>query len=244
MITMVKNYDLSVILPVYNEVNVINKVISEIYEKIVFNFRGKVEVVVAEDGSTDGTKELLLELNKKYPFKLVIGSERKGYNKAVKDSLSLATGNFVFMADSGGSHEMNDFYRMFKHTSDYSIISGYKKKRNDPLHRIVLSRVYNFYVSMLFKHHFFDIDCGFKIYRKEVLDRMLPQVKTFKECISTEIMLRSFVFGYKIKEISIIHYSRKRKGPAKTFSLKKIPKLVTTLFMDTIKLRKELSKKN
>lgn len=229
--------ELSIIVPVYNEVKSIEKVISDIRDKILTNFSGTAELVICEDGSQDGTKELLHRLQKENDFRLESGDERKGYNKAVKDALSLAKGKIIFMCDSGGAHEINDFFKLYEHINQYGIVSGHKKKRQDPFHRIVLSRIYNLYVSALFQHRFYDIDCGFKVYRREVLDRILPEVKTLKECVSTEILLRSYRQGFKIKEIPVIHY-RRNLDEVKTFSLKKLPTIVSQLFIDLLRLKK------
>ncbi len=241
---MEQNYDLSIVLPVYNEVKAIGKVIPEIYQKIIPVFPGTIEMVVAEDGSTDGTKELLVRLQAKFNFRLVSGVERKGYNKAVKDALTLAQGNYVFLTDAGGAHEMNDFFKLYDHIKDHSVISGFKQNRNDPWYRVALSRGYNAYISLLFKHRFYDIDSGFKIYHRKDLHQILPEVNVLRECISTEILLRLFHNGCSIKEIPIVHYERKIDGPARTFSYRKIPRLVQGLFFDVIKLKKVLSIKN
>src|SRR3989344_37832 len=133
-------YDLSIIVPVYNEVKVIGRTLDNIYTKIIASFPGKTEVVVAEDGSTDGTKEILAQMQKEKKFRLVSGVERKGYNRALKDALGLAQGKYIFLSDSGGGHEMSDFFKLYEHAQNYSIVSGYKKKRHDPFHRILLSR--------------------------------------------------------------------------------------------------------
>ncbi len=234
------SYDLSIIIPVYNEVNSIGKVIEDIYDKIIKEFPKKAEVVIAEDGSIDGTKEFLAKLQVEKKFRLISGKERKGYNLALKDALALTQGKYVFMCDSGGAHEIGDFMKMYQYVNDYSIVSGFKKKRGDPLYRIILSKIYNAYVSILFVHKFYDIDSGFKIYRKEALDQVLPGVKVLKECISTEIVLRIFQNGGKIKEVPVIHYKRNFGGPAKTFSYKKLPKIVIRLFIDLLKLRSKI----
>lgn len=237
---MEEEYTLSIIVPVYNEVNYIERVINDIYGKIINNFDGKVELVVAEDGSTDGTKELLARLQNERGFRLVSGIKRKGYNSAVKNALSLARGTYVFMCDSGGAHEVNDFFKLYQHIGTSDVVSGHKKKRGDPPHRIFLSRVFNLYVSLLFSKRFYDIDCGFKLYRKKALDEILPSVTTLKECVSTEIMLRLFKKGYRTKEVPVIHYKRNFDGPAKTFSLTKLPKLAAGLSVDLVKLYREI----
>ncbi|HLD00874.1 MAG TPA: glycosyltransferase family 2 protein [Candidatus Nanoarchaeia archaeon] len=234
---MDQQYELSVILPVYNEAKSIQKVITEVYEKVLNNFSGPAELVVAEDGSTDGTKEILSQLQAEKGFRLVSGKDRKGYNRALKDALALAQGKYVFLCDTGGAHEMGDFMKLYAHIKDNGVVSGFKKERGDPMHRIVLSRIYNLYVSLLFGHRFYDIDSGFKLYQKKILDQILSEVNVLKECISTEILLRIHRKGHKITEVPVIHYKRNFDGPAKTFSYKKIPKIVSQLFLDLWKLR-------
>jgi len=237
---VIKNKKYSLIIPVYNEAKVIEKTVKQYYD---FSLKLKnSELIIAEDGSTDGTKKVLRKLKKTIPFKLVIGKERKGYNKAVIDALKLANHNYVLFSDGGGGHDPNDFLRMLKNINKYDIVSGYKKPRRDPLSRIIYSKVYNTYISLLFLHRFKDIDCGFKVYRKNVLDDILPQCKTLKECISTEIMLRSFSSGYKIKEIPVKHFKRDLEE-VKTFTLKRLPKIVLSLLKTVFKLRIELLKK-
>lgn len=236
---MPDKYDLSITIPVYNEAKVIEKVVTDMHDKVVKQFKGTYELVVLEDGSVDGTKEVLKNLNKKIKFRSVSGVERKGYNRAVKDALSVAQGRYVFISDSGGSHEPTDFFRMFKYLNEYDIISGYKKNRQDSMYRKILSKIFNSYISLLFFHRFYDIDCGFKIYKKKVLDDILPETKILKDCISTEIMLRAYKKGYKIKEIPVIHYKRNLEE-VKTFSFKKLPKIVSNLFLDILKLRLKL----
>jgi len=236
---MSEKYDLSIILPVYNEAKTIEKVIVDFNDKVVKKFKGKSELVVAEDGSTDGTKEVLKKLNKKINFRLVSGKERKGYTRAVKDALMLAQGKYIFLSDTGGGHEPADFFKLFKYVDRYDIVSGYKKQRQDPLYRIILSRVYNLYVSLLFLHRFYDVDSGFKIYKKKVVQDVLPNVRVLKECVSTELLLRSYSRGYKIKEVPVLHYKRDT-SEARTFTYKKLSKIVMNLIIDMLRLRMKI----
>jgi len=229
-------YDLSIILPVYNEAKVIERVVKDFDNKVIRKFKGKAELVVAEDGSSDGTKEILKKLNKKIRFRLVLGNERKGYNRAIKDALVLAQGKYIFMSDSGGGHEPEDFFKMFNYIDKYEIVSGHKEYRKDPLYRVILSKVYNAYISLLFLHRFYDVDCGFKIYKKEVLDKVLPEVNVLKECISTEILLRAYRKGYKIKEVHVTHHKRE-VSQQRTFTYTKLYKIAANLFIDILKLR-------
>ena len=91
---------ISLLLPVHNEGGTIQKTILEFYQEI--GTKIPIEIIVCEDGSTDGTKEELLELSKQIPIKLVLGDKRKGYLRAVKDGLNIVNSDLVLFADSDG----------------------------------------------------------------------------------------------------------------------------------------------
>jgi glycosyltransferase involved in cell wall biosynthesis len=225
----------SLVIPVYNEAKVIERVVREYHEKLTSKLNS-CEFIIAEDGSTDGTKEILARLSKEIPCRLVTGAARKGYTRAVLDALRLAGTDFVLFSDSGGGHDPADFFKMLPFTERYAIVSGYKAPRRDPFSRIVYSKVFNAYISVLFLHWFRDIDSGFKIYKRDVLDSVLPQCRLFRECVSSEIILRAIVQGHRLKEVPITHLKRDLEE-VKTFKLAKLPKIVFGLLRSVLVLR-------
>jgi len=94
----------SVVIPVYNEGDVIEKVVRDFYAKVVSKVPGS-ELIVAEDGSTDNTKAILGRLAEELPIRLVSSDERKGYTRAVKDALKLPRFDLVFFSDSDGQQD-------------------------------------------------------------------------------------------------------------------------------------------
>lgn len=180
---------------------------------------------MAEDGSTDGTKEILRRLEKELNLTVVSGEERKGYVQAYKDSIRLPKKDFIFFTDSSGKHDPNDFWKMIRYAKQYDIVSGYKIKRKDPFYRIVMTRVFNSLVNFYFGTHFRDIDSGFKLIRREAMESILEDDWIVKELISFEIMIRLFYRGYKIKEVPVSH-KRRENGASRGLPLKRIPKAV------------------
>ena len=231
----------SLVVPVYNEVGIIKDVIEDFYNEFISKFEGNVEFIIAEDGSTDGTKEVLAKLAQAYPLKLHSGNERKGYTRAVKESLGLAHGDVIFFSDSDGQHKVKEFLKMVKELEHYDVVIGRKTPRKDSFYRRVLSHGYNFLIRILFGINCYDIDSGFRIYKKEVLDAVLDAANTMEYLISSEIVIRAFMKGFKIKEASVEHLKRK-DGDSNIFNFSNLPKIIFLQILGLLKLKVSLRK--
>lgn len=224
-------------MPVYNEAHSIKNTI-----KCYWNFIKKyphAEFIIAEDGSTDGTKEVLRGLQKTIPFKLVSGDKRKGYTKAVIDALKLTSGDFCLFSDSDGQHNPEDFAKLLRYYPEYDLVIGIKKPRHDPLYRNLLSLGYNFIINILFFTYFHDIDSGFRLIKKSVIRAVLPKSGKFKYCYSSEFTILAHHLGYKIKEVPTTHNPR-AFGQSNVFSPARLPGVCFGLILQLIKLRRTL----
>ena len=236
-----KELKVSLVITVYNEARIIGKVVRDYYNKIIMRLPGS-EFIIAEDGSTDGTKDILKRLKSEIPIKLYMGVKRKGYPKSVRDALKLTKYDIILFSDSDGQHEPNDFWKLLEKIDKYDVIIGYKQKRNDPAYRLLFSKGYNFLVGLLMGLWLKDIDSGFRIFRKKVLEDVLEESTTLRECTNSEITIRAFKKGYKIFEVPIKHYPRKY-GETKSFKILRMPYVIIDLFLGLLSLRRELSKK-
>lgn len=230
---------ISLVMPVYNEAKAIEKVVRDCHEKLIKKLPGS-EFIIAEDGSTDGTKEILRRLAKEMPLRVVMGDERKGYPRGIRDALKLPKNDIVCFSDSDGQHDPSDFLKMLDYVDRYDIIIGMKKPRRDPFHRLVLSRAYNSLIRLLFGLRFKDIDSGFRVIRKKVLDDVLDKSTTLPECTNSEITIRAAKKGYRIIEVPVTHYPR-AAGDTKSFNFRKLPKVVHGLFRGLLKLKSDIS---
>ena len=235
---LIKN--ISLIMPVHNESKVIERVVRTYYNNFFKKCKNS-EFIIAEDGSDDGTKDILKRLKKEIPFKLLTSDERKGYARGVKDALKLATKDYVFFSDSGGGHAPNDFWKLAEFIKDYDMVIGYKEIRKDLLNRIILSRGYNFIIGLIFNIWFRDIDCGFRIIKKSVIDDILKETNTLNYCIFSEFTIRAYKKGYKIKEYPVKHF-RRYIEKIKTFAPLKLPKIILSLLIGLLRIRLELFK--
>jgi len=227
----------SILILVYNEAETIRGVIEEIHRKVAGSLPDS-EFIVAEDGSTDGTKEILAELAKEIPLHLVTGAERKGYTRALIDGLGLARKEYIFFSDSDGQHDPDDFWKLLEKIDDYDLIIGRKAKRADPAYRVFISRVFNFLIGLIFGVWLHDINCGFRIMRREVARDVLAEGLFFKHCVASEFTIRAHRMGYRITEIPVRHKARE-SGASRGLPLKKIPGAVAHILKNFVKLRFE-----
>lgn len=237
-----KDLKVSLVMPVYNEAKIIEHVVRDYYNTIIKKLPNS-EFIICEDGSNDGTKEILKKLKKEMPIKLITGDKRKGYPKSIRDALKLPKNDIILFSDSDGQHEPQDYWKLLKKINECDIVIGHKKYRNDPFHRLLFSRGYNILAGLLLGIWLNDIDSGFRVLKKKVLNDVLEESTTLKECTNSEITIRAFKKGYKICEIPVKHYPRKY-GDTKSFKLGKISGVIVDLFLGLLKLRSELSKNN
>jgi len=226
----------SIVMLVYNEAEIIESVIREYYEKVYVKL-SDAEFIIAEDGSTDGTKEILNRLASELDLRLVSGEERKGYVRAYRDSVQLPEKDVIFFTDSSGKHYPEDFWDMYPLMDTYDIVSGYKKKRKDPLYRIMMTKIFNNLVNLYFGTQFKDIDSGFKLIKREAMLDVLKDDWICTDLISFEIMVRLVYRGYTSKEVSVRHRPR-QNGESRGLPAKKIPKVIKMVLSNfkTVKL--------
>ncbi len=197
-----------------------------------------LEVIVAEDGSTDDTKVVLERLQQELPIKAFMSDERKGYQKAVTDAISHATKEWLFVVDSDYQFAAIDFWRLEPHRRDYDIILGMKAPRKDPLYRIYLSRGYNYLLRLFIRVPYQDMDTGFRLIRRSVAERIAPDVKHMS-FFTAEFVVRAHHAGYKILEVPVPHYARKI-GSTTIFFISKLFLICLQQFRGILCLRREL----
>jgi len=234
---MVIKKSVSIILPVHNEKDAIEEVIRSIH-KNVYSKLDDAEFIVVEDGSTDGTKELLQKLSNEFPIKLFTSNERKGYSRAVRDALCLATKEIVFFLDSDGQHKDSDFWKLLLFIEDFDIVTGYKCPRSDPEFRLFISRAMNTLIFIMFYCFFRDINSGFKLFRKPALTSLLSKYEGL-DFISAELLLKAFLLKMKIAEVPVLHYKRKF-GESRGLPASKLPLKISKFLLGLIKIKLRL----
>ena len=232
--------EITCLFPVHNEAETIGAVISEFYSEVGNKIPSKILVV--EDGSTDGTKEVLKELSEKIPMTLMMDNKRRGYSQAIIHGLKNVDTRYVFLTDSDGQHFAKDFWALYNYKDKYDILSGWRVKRADSPHRKIMSQFFQIMVKLLFKiSSLRDITAPYRLMRSDIAKSVANECKFMKESFWTELTIRAHDKGYTIKEVPISHRTRIGEGSTRVYLPSKIPKIVIAHLAGLSKIWLELS---
>lgn len=224
---MPKQYSISAFFPCFNDKGTIASVVLEMkltLEKLTDDY----EIIVVDDGSTDGSRDLLLKLQHEIPqLKLVFHKKNKGYGATLKSGLRAATKELVFYTDGDGQYDVKELPLLLeKLTPEVDIINGYKIRRKDPLFRIIIGYIYQYAVKFLFQLKIRDVDCDFRLLRRKILERIKLKSDTGTICV--ELIKKLEFAGFKFREVGVSHHYRSY-GSSQFFTTARIAKTLSQL---------------
>jgi glycosyltransferase involved in cell wall biosynthesis len=187
------------------------------------------EVIVVNDGSTDATAQIVEELARTYPQVRVVHHDRtRGYGAALQTGFRSATKDLVFYTDGDAQYDPSELTSLWARlTPDTDVVNGYKISRSDPMHRIVIGRIYHHVVSVLFGLKVRDVDCDFRLIRRSVFDRVHLEKTSGVICL--EMMKKIHDFGFRIVEVPVHHYHRAH-GKSQFFNVSRVAKTAVDVF--------------
>jgi len=232
------NEPVSVIVNVYNEAETIERELREIHAEIIARLPGS-EVIVAEDGSTDGTKEILTRLTRELGIIHSTAPERKGYAKAFRDAVALVRNPFVFFSDTGGKLDFKEFWKLYEHRHEYDVLSGTRNERTDQWYRRLLTWSYNALLRLYFRVDLRDADAGFRLYRTEVIRKIAAEPWINRHLIASELALRAIYSGYTMAEIPIAY--RQRAGVSRGLPPRKIPRVICSVVRNFPRVKRAIA---
>ena len=206
------NKSISVFFPAYNEEENIRDVVLEANEFLKPRFND-YEILVISCASTDRTNEVTLELAKAIPqLRLISKDVNTGYAGSVRNGFLNSTKELIFYTDGDHQFDIKELDKLLPLIPQYDIVTGYKIKRNDPLMRVWMSWLYNTTMRLLFGLKVKDVNCAFKLYKREVIEKVdfLPSLT--QGVINAEVYLSALKNGYKIGEVPVNHYARVKGG--------------------------------
>jgi glycosyltransferase involved in cell wall biosynthesis len=229
----------SVIINVYNEAETIEGEVRAIHSEIIRKLPGS-ELIVAEDGSTDGTKDILRRLEAELGIVHSTGPERKGYARAFRDAVALAQCPYVFFSDTGGKHDFRDFWKLYEHRRQYGLVIGVRAQRTDQLYRRLLTWAYNFLLRRCFRVELRDADAGFRIYRADAIRRIASQPWVNEDLIASELALRAVYSGFSVKEVAVTYFQRASRS--RGLPPAKIPAVILRVVRNMARLKRALTR--
>ena len=234
--------NITMFFPAYNEAENIPKLL-ESAVKILKKSANEYEIlVVVYEGSTDGTidavKKFAVKNNK---IKLLLQpKDKRGIGYAKIMGFKNAKYENIFYADADNQFDLNDFRKFLPYINKYDIIAGYRIKRHDPKTRIIVSKIYNAMMRILFGTKERDLDCAFRLINKKVINNVDLICRT--GVATTEILAKARKKGFKIKEIGVNHYPRILGKPVFESGFLNLPKpkVVFNILKEMMMLYKDI----
>jgi glycosyltransferase involved in cell wall biosynthesis len=230
---------LSVFFPAYNDSGTIASMVIRAVQA-ASELTPDYEVIVVNDGSADATPEIIDELARTYPrVRAVHHPRNRGYGGALQTGFRSATKDLIFYTDGDAQYDPAELKLLWEQlTPEADLVNGYKISRSDPLHRIVIGRVYHHLVKALFGLTVRDVDCDFRLMRRAIFERINLEKTSGVICL--EMMKKITDARFHIVEVPVHHYHR-AFGRSQFFNFRRIFKTgidVMRLWVQLVILRR------
>lgn len=208
-----KPISLSVFFPVFNEKENLPITVDRTLRTLDESpFIETYELILVNDGSTDGSSELAEQLAQKHPaVRVVHHPENQGYGAALKSGIASARMEYVFFTDADLQFDILELNALLVHLAKYPVVIGYRAPRRDPFMRLVNAWGWNVLNRLLFGLRVRDIDCAFKVFQRSLVQNLELQSKG--AMISAETLIRLASQNVPVKQVPVSHLPRRVGSP-------------------------------
>lgn len=230
---------LTVSMPAFNEAANIPGMVADVL-RVLPNLTDEFELIVVDDGSRDETAAVTQNLAAKHPeVKLVQHEVNKGYGTAVLTGLRHASKELVFFTDADRQFDLSEIEKLLAHIEAADLVVGYRAPRRDPFMRRLNGRGWSWLVTLLFGYTARDIDCAFKLMRREVIARLQDEITSGGATFSAEFLVRAKRAGCKIVEVPISGHRPRVAGSPTGANLRVIARAFKELVQFRLNLWRE-----
>jgi glycosyltransferase involved in cell wall biosynthesis len=228
---------ISVFFPFYNEESNVTRM-CDVALEVVPKITDDYEIILVNDGSVDGTRDAIDALVNKHDHVIGVHHETNGgYGAALQSGFKRASKAWIFYTDGDGQFDLNELPSLIDLTASYDIITCYRQNRQEGFMRKCNAYFWGKLVSFVFKLRIKDIDCAFKLYRREIFDEI--KMESTGALIDTEILARAQRAGYTMIQRGVTHHPR-ISGESSGANISVIIKAFKELFV----LRKKILSNN
>lgn len=199
---------ISAFFPAYNDAGTIASMVITVLLTLR-ELSDDYEVIVVNDGSRDHTPLILDELARVYPqeVRIVHHLQNQGYGGALRSGFTHATKEWIFYTDGDAQYDSRELKNLAALANpEVDFINGWKIERNDPLHRIIIGRIYQYLIKYTFGLKLKDVDCDFRLMRRSVFDKV--HLTSSSGVICVELMKKTQDHGFRLAETPVHHYHR------------------------------------
>ena len=230
---------LSLVFPIFDEEKNIESLLTGAHETAT-RITPHFEIVLVDDGSRDRSAKIIDDWCRgDERFRLLRHRRNTGYGAALHLGLREARGELIFFSDADLQFDLSELEALVAHANRYDIVAGYRAIRSDPWPRKVLAATWGRIVRGMFGLAVRDIDCAFKLFRREVIEAI--EIESVGAFVNTEILVRAKAAGFRIHQVPVTHRRRKygsQSGANPKVILRAMVELVT-LYRDLDRVRHE-----
>jgi glycosyltransferase involved in cell wall biosynthesis len=225
--------EISAVMPAFNEEANLSQSVGRL-DAALRAHASVHEVIVVDDGSRDGTAELLAQLERATPtLRVITHPHNRGYGAALRSGFAAARHPWVFMMDADNQFDPDEIARLLARATDADIVAGYRRRRRDPLVRRLNAIAFFSLVRVLFGRLVRDVNCAFKLMRKDLIEGL--NLRSNGALINTELLVRARQRRARVVEVPVEHFPRasgKQTGAN--------PRVVLRAFRELIAFRLEV----
>lgn len=227
-------YSISAFFPAYNDAGSIEKLVHAA-ALLLPRLATDYEIVVVNDGSTDGTADVLERLQRQYSkLKVIHHGSNRGYGAALISGFANCSKDLIFYTDGDGQYDVGEMPKLLAVLDDrVQMVTGYKIRRSDPGYRILTGRIYRNFVRFMFGLKVKDVDCDFRLFRRQILEGMHLGCESGVICV--ELIKKCQLRNYRIVELPVHHYHR-AFGHSQFFSPRHLSRVLIQLVVTWFKL--------
>ena len=224
---------LSLVFPAFNEADNLPALLDSavsIGDALGLDF----EIVVVDDGSRDASARVLSQWRERdWRVRSIHHATNRGYGAALRAGLREARGELVFFSDADLQFDLSEIRWLLEHADRFEIVAGYRAPRRDPWLRRLIAGVWGQLVRQLFDLPVRDIDCAFKVFRRDVLEAI--PIESIGAFVNTEILVRARAAGFAVKQVPVSH-RRRRVGRQSGAH----PRVIARALLELFQLYREL----
>jgi glycosyltransferase involved in cell wall biosynthesis len=205
---MDKLKELSLFFPAHNEEANLESAVEKAIP-VLNKVAKKYELIIVNDGSRDKTGEIAAKLAQRYPFiKIITHSSNQGYGVALKSGFYNSRYEWIVFTDADGQFDFSEVTKLIEKVGETDIVAGYRINRQDSFKRKLFGWGWTMLSRVLLGIRVRDVDCAFKLVRKDVFEKIPRLQSTRGGMISPELLARAKKAGFRMTEVGVRHYPR------------------------------------